>query len=51
MVKVNDGLKPAGMTPIVTGQEDRGLKPPPLTPVQPEPPASSPALPAHTPKK
>jgi hypothetical protein len=45
MTHVTDGLKPAAMTPIVTG-EDRGLKPVPMTsvptqvPPQPPPPSS-----------
>lgn len=39
---VEKGIKPAGMTPIVS--EDRGLKPQPMTPVQaPAQPVNAPA--------
>ena len=50
-LKTENGLKPTGMTPLVTGEEHRGLKPTPMTPVQPEHPTQAPAPPAQTPKK
>jgi len=50
-LKTEDSLKPPAMTPLITGQEDRGLKPAKMTPVQPKPPARGPAPPAETLKK
>lgn len=52
MSYVTDALKPAAMTPVITG-EDRGLKPVAMTPVQTQPtkPDSAPAQPAQPDKK
>jgi hypothetical protein len=50
----NDSIKPPAMTPLAGGQENRGLKPAAMTPVQavkPAQPASEPAQPAQPPKK
>jgi hypothetical protein len=51
MGRVNDGMKPPAMTPVVTGQEDRGLKPLPMMPAKPIQPAQAQASPAEMPKK
>lgn len=46
-IQARDALKPVAMTPV---GEDRGLKPPAMTPAQPQP-TPTPAQPAQTPKK
>jgi hypothetical protein len=46
-------IKPPAMTPIpIVSGEDRGLKSPPMTPIQPAnpAPAQAPAVPVQTPK-
>jgi hypothetical protein len=62
---LGNAMKPAAMTPVavriptcdaptpVVSGEDRGLKSPPMTPVQPvnPTPAQAPAAPAQTPKQ
>lgn len=51
MSYVTDGLKPAAMTPVVTG-EDRGIKPVPMTSVPTQAPsAPAPAPPPQSDKK
>jgi len=49
-IQTNDGISPVPMTPVASG-EDRGLKSPPMTPVQPSQPAPQPAQPAQSPQK
>jgi hypothetical protein len=48
-MQANDALKPVAMTPVASG-EDRGLKPPAMTPAQPAP-SPTPPQPVQPPKK
>jgi len=50
MTPLSEGIKPAAMAPVASG-EDRGLKPPGMTPVQPTQPTPAPSQPAQIPKK